>query len=339
MARLRLPAVALLALALALAACGDDDGAAPGGGGQDADGRLRVVTTVAPLTNIVENVGGDRIALRGIVPEGTNSHTFEPAPSDAKLLAAADLIVINGLNLEKPTLKLARANMKDGATILRLGDETIDAGEYIFDFSFPESEGDPNPHLWMNPQYAMSYARLVADELERLDPDNAEYYGGNLEAYLDRLDELDGAIREALETIPAGNRRLLTYHDSWAYFARRYGLEVIGAVQPSDFSEPSAREVARVIDQIRQQKVPAVFGSEVFPSQILKQIASETGARYVDELRDDDLPGDPGDDRHSYIGLMLVNMEVMIPALGGKVEPLARIDPADLAAGGGQYAR
>jgi ABC-type Zn uptake system ZnuABC Zn-binding protein ZnuA len=133
----------------------------------------------------------------------------------------------------------------------------------------------------------------------------------------------------AVATVPPENRKLLTYHDSWAYFAPRYGLTVIGAVQPSDFSEPSPREVARLITQIRKERVPAVFGSEVFPSGVLAQIASEAGAVYVDQLRDDAPPGASGDREHTYVGMMLRNMELMIPALGGDTDALAGIEPDD----------
>ena len=134
-------------------------------------------------------------------------------------------------------------------------------------------------------------------------------------------------IAASVATVPEEYRKLLTYHDSWAYFAGRYGLEVVGAVQPSGFSEPSTRAVARLIDQVRSLGLPAVFGSEVFPSDVLEQIAKESGAAYVDDLRDDDLPGAPGDPRHSYFGLMLENMETMITALGGSAAALADFDP------------
>src|SRR5690606_19443756 len=108
-----------------------------------------------------------------------------------------------------------------------------------------------------------------------------------------------------------------TYHDSWAYFAPTYGMTVIGAIQPSDFSEPSAREVAGLIDQIREEQVPAIFGSEVFPSPVLEQIARETGATYYDDLRDDEPPGEPGSPEHTFIGMMIRNLEIMAEALGG----------------------
>ena len=304
-----------------------------------AERKLNVVTTVAPITSIVENVAGDSVKITGIIPEGINSHTFEPIPSDSKLLAAADLIILNGLELETPTLRLAQANLKKAASIFSLGDKTIQQSDYIYDFSFPKEHGHPNPHLWLNPEYAMRFATLVRDELTRLDAKNKHTYEDNTARFLKQLEALDQAIKDASATIPSNNRRLLTYHDSWPYFARRYGFQVIGAVQPSDFAEPSPKEVIRLIEQIRKEKVPAVFGSEVFPSPVLEQIAKEAKSRYIDKLRDDELPGKPGDPRHSYIGMMLENMTIMFEALGGLADPLKKVDPAPVAGAHADYRR
>ena len=293
------------------------------------NGLLNVATTVAPISSIARNVGGTRVDIHGVVPDGTSSHTFEPAPSDAVLISKADIVFVNGLQLEQPTMELAGANLKEGAEIVSLGDQTISPDQYVFDFSFPEDEGKPNPHLWMNPAFAFEYAKIIEVKLAERDPANSVYYAGNLAAFRAVLIRLDEAIMVATATIPEQNRKLLTYHDSYAYFAPRYGLTVIGAAQPSDFSEPSAKDVAELIDQIREADVPAVFGSEVFPSAVLEQIASEAGAEYVDQLRDDDPPGEPGDPEHTYVGMMLRNMELMIPALGGTTEALAGIEPWD----------
>ena len=314
----------LAGLALLLAGC---SGEAATPTRSEGPGKLRVVTTVSPITSIVESIAGTRVSVRGIVPEGVNSHTFEPTPAEARLLAEADLIVLNGLFLEEPTLEMARANIKTGAFILSLGEETVTTAEWEFDSTFPESDGHPNPHLWPDPILALRYAELVRDHISIRDPSNASYYAGNYDALKGRIMDLDQRIRLSVLTIPEGNRRLLTYHDSWAYFASRYGFEVVGAIQPSDFSDPSPREVGRLIDQVRDLGLPAVFGSEVFPSDVLEQIADEGGARFVDQLRDDDLPGEPGDPRHSYLGLTLQNMEVMVSALGGSVDSLEGFDP------------
>ncbi|HXV80106.1 MAG TPA: metal ABC transporter substrate-binding protein [Candidatus Binatia bacterium] len=328
--------LAVLAVAFFLTACGrQEEKPAP----DKAEKKLNVVTTVAPITSIVENIGGNKIQLTGIIPEGINSHTFEPVPSDVKILAAADLLIANGLDLEIPTLKLARANMKQGSSLLLLGNKTITEKEYIYDFSFPKDHGHPNPHLWLNPEHVMRYATLVRDELIRLNPENKDAYDANSAAFVKKLEALDQAIKESVKTIPEGNRRLLTYHDSWPYFARRYGFQIIGAVQPSDFSDPSPREVKRLIDQVRSEKVPAVFGSEVFPSPVLEQIAREAKTRYIDKLRDDELPGKTGDPQHSYIGMMVEDLTVMFEALGGSAEPLKKIDPASVAGAYADYRR
>ena len=294
---------------------------------------LNVVATVSPITSIVENVGGVRINLQGVVPEGVNSHTFEPAPSVAATLAQADLIFLNGLFLEEPTLEMAEANLKSGASIVSLGERTITREEWQFDFSFPEAAGHPNPHLWPDPILALRYAEIVRDQLSAHDPNNADYYAANYDAFAARIATLDEAVKTAVATVPAENRRLLTYHDSWAYFAKRYGLTIIGAVQPSDFSEPSAREVADLITQIRDEGTPAVFGSEVFPSDVMQTIAAESGAAYVDELSDDDLPGGPGDAGHSYLGLAVSNLRTMIPALGGDASAFDSVDVSPVFAG------
>ena len=292
--------------------------------------RLNVVSTVSPIVNIIYNVGGNRIDLVGIIPEGTDSHTFEPAPSDANKLAQADLIIVNGLDLETPTEKLAQANKKPSAEIIELGPQTIQPDQYAYDFSFPKELGKPNPHLWLNPMNALRYAEIARDTLVRRDPANADYYNQNYEAFKIRINQLDETIKGSIATIPEKNRKLLTYHDSFAYFAPRYGMTVIGAIQPSNFSEPSAREVAGLITQIKQAGVPAIFGSEVFPSKVLEQIGRESGAKYVDTLRDDELPGQHGEPLHSYIGLMVEDVATMTSALGGNPAAVQAVDTSNI---------
>lgn len=321
---------AVAAVAAAAAACSDSTAA-------DSGGRLRVVTTVSPITNIVANIAGDRADVTGLVPEGTNSHTFEPPPSAAKALARADVLFVNGLKLEDPTQDLAEQTLAPGARTVRLGDAVLDEDGYIYDFSFPRSEGKPNPHLWTNPPMAAAYAKVVRDTLVDLDPAGTATYDGNLRAFTAKVDALDAAMRAATATLPPERRTLLTYHDAYAYFAREYGWRVVGAIQVSDFDEPTARELAALIDQVRRERVPAIFGSEVFPSPVLAQIGREAGVRYVDELRDDDLPGEPGDPTHSYLGLMQHDFVTMVRALGGDPSALEDVDVADVAATRARY--
>lgn len=310
-------------LGLVLAACANTAPAQP-------SSRLSVVSTVAPVVNIIYNMGGDKIDLVGIIPEGTDSHTFEPAPSDAVKLTKADLIFVNGLDLEAPTVKLAQANKKASAEIISLGEQTLKPTEYVFDFSFPKDKGHPNPHLWMNPMLALRYAEIAKDNLARRDLANTAYYQSNYDKFKGRIDELDAALTKSINSIPEKQRKLLTYHDSFAYFALRYPVQVIGAIQPADFAEPSARDVARLIEQVKAEGVPAIFGSEVFPSKVLEQIGREAKVRYVDSLRDDELPGKRGERNHSYFGLMIEDVTTIADALGGDAAPLLSVDPANI---------
>ncbi|RZU53653.1 manganese/iron transport system substrate-binding protein [Krasilnikovia cinnamomea] len=283
----------------------------------DGTGRLVIAVTVAPLTSIVSAVVGDRGRVEGIVPEGTNSHTFEPAPSVAKLLSQADVVFLNGLGLEEPTARLAEKNRKPAAKIVELGTGVLPEDQWIFDSSFPKEDGKPNPHLWTDPTYVIRYARFIADTLGARSPADATYFRSNADRFVASVDRLIVALRTDQETVPVDRRRLLTYHDAYAYFGRSFQWTIVGAVQPRDFSDPTPRELADLIDQIRAARVPTIFGSEVFPSKVLAEIGRATGARYEDTLRDDDLPGSPGQPEHSWLGLMRYNLGTMIRGLGG----------------------
>ena len=328
-------AAILLSLVGAGAACGADRDQPPARAATDGEPRLEVVTTVAPITSIVANVAGDMADVTGLVPEGTNSHTFEPAPSTAKVLSEADVVFMNGLHLEEPTKELARGRLKEGAEIVELGDRVIRPHEYIYDFSFPKEEGRPNPHLWTNPPMAKQYARVTADTLKGRDPARADAYEANFGRFSAKVDELDSAMVVASATVP--ERKLLTYHDAYAYFARRYGWKVIGAIQVSSFDDPTPKEVADLIAQVKAEGVPAIFGSEVFPSPVLAQIGREAGVRYVDVLRDDDLPGEPGQAQHSWLGLMRFNFITMVQSLGGDPSALETVKVEDAAPDRAEY--
>lgn len=310
----------LLILSLLAAACASDTHA--------SDGTLRVVATVAPVTDLVRQVAGNRAEVAGLVPAGVDSHTYEPAPADAAALAGADVFIANGLFLEEPLVRLAESNLGDDAVILTLAERTIEAGQWVFDRSFPREGGVPNPHLWLSVGHAMSYVRHIAAALAQVDPEGAESYEQNAAAYLEELEALDQSISAAVASIPVAHRKLVAYHDSWAYFGPRYGIDVVSAVQPSDFAEPSAAEVRDIVEEVRAAGVPAVFGSEVFPSDVLRVIAEESGATYVGDLSDDELPGEISDPEHSYIGMMVHNVRLLVRGLGGDESLLDPVDPA-----------
>jgi ABC-type Zn uptake system ZnuABC Zn-binding protein ZnuA len=299
-------------------------------GDQVSGHKLLIVTTVAPITSILANIVGDRAEVRGVTPEGTNSHTFEPSPSVAELFTKADVVFANGLSLEDPTRELADSNLNSSATMCELGTATLPVTQYIYDFSFPEEGGKPNPHLWTDPPKVKAYAELATKVLARKDRANAATYEANYASFSARVGALDSAFRSASATVPEAHRQLLTYHDAYAYFAKDHGWKIIGAIQPSSFDEPTPKDVAKLIGQIKAVGVPAIFGSEVFPSPVLAQIGKEAGVTYVDVLRDDDLPGRPGDREHSWLGLMRFDYVTIVEALGGDATALRNLDTGDV---------
>ena len=293
---------------------------------------------MAPITSIAANIGGDRVDVEGIVPEGTNSHTFEPAPQVAELLSTADVVLINGLQLEEPTKDLAESNMKDDAVLVELGDEVLPEEDYIFDFSFPEEDGKPNPHLWTDPTYAdrvrRGHRRDVQRSRTRTTPTTTR-----------RTSRRSPRRRMHWRTPCAPTRsRCRTATSSWSPTTTPTPTSPRPSAGTSSgrSSRRTSRtrrphEVALLIDQVEAEGVTTIFGSEVFPSAVLEEIGRATGVRYEDTLRDDDLPGEPGEADHSWLGLMRYNYETMIEGLGGTAEQLPAVDTEDVAPDEAEY--
>jgi ABC-type Zn uptake system ZnuABC Zn-binding protein ZnuA len=329
----------------------------PGTAGDDASGGdegsvLTVVATVAPVADLVAVVGGDRVEVGSLVPAGADAHTYEPRPQDVVALSDADAYLGVGLGLNEGALRLARENLPEGAPLVLLGEDLLDDQELVFDHSHDDddhshddgdhshgdddqghshgdddhSHGDdglgPNPHVWTSLRNAATMVDGIATTLSDLDPDGAERYAANAAAYRSQLSDLDDRIASAVTTIPEDDRVLVTYHDAWSYFARDHELSFATAIQPADFSEPSAGELRALIDQIRALGVPTVFGSQVFSTPVLETIAEETDAAYVGDLSDDVLPGGPGDPEHSYLEMMRRNAQVIVTGLGGDASSL-----------------
>ncbi|QBI19495.1 zinc ABC transporter substrate-binding protein [Egibacter rhizosphaerae] len=352
---------------------GGEDGDADRADADDADeqaddGGLLVVSSVAPIAEPIERVLGDRGEVATLVPDGADSHTYEPSPSDVAPLSEADAFIGNGLGLNDASVDLAEANLPDDAPLVLLGDEALEADDLSHehwhdhdnghthdeddghthdeddghthdddnghthdddnghthddDGHAHDEDGAPNPHVWTSVPNVTAYVESTAEELADLDPDGADVYQENAANYTEQLDALHEAIADSVETVPDGQRRLVVYHDAWSYFGEEYGLEVTAAVQPGDFSEPSASDVRDIIDQIQAEDVPALFGSEEFPADVVSTIADETGAAYVGDLADDQLPGEPGDVEHSYVGMMVDNVSVIVDSLGGDASAL-----------------
>ena len=328
-------------------AAAETAGAAAAGEDATDEPALYVVATVAPVADLVAQIGGERVDVEPLVPAGADAHTYEPRPSDVMTLAGADLYVGIGLALNDGALRMAEEHLPTDARLVLLGESALEDADLVFDHSHDHghSHGDdgddhghshddghghshddgelgPNPHVWTSLVNTRALVEAIAVTLSEEDPDGAATYAQNRDAYLDELDALHEQVRAAVDTIPEDARSLVTYHDAWTYFARDYGLAYETAVQPTDFTDPSASEVRAVIDLIRERGVPAVFGSEEFPTPVLEAIAEETGARYVDGLADDVLPGAPGDPEHTYLELMRRNAVAIVEGLGGDVDGL-----------------
>jgi ABC-type Zn uptake system ZnuABC Zn-binding protein ZnuA len=292
--------VGLLAAAiLAVAACiGPTATAIPDG--------LRVVATTTVLADLVANVGGDRVSVTSVVPKGGEVHTFDPSPQDVVGLTQADLIVSNGLGLDQWLTDLAS---DAGATvpIVELG-EDLDV-EYL---AGEEPDEPVNPHLWLDVSNTRAYVAKIADALAAADPDGAADYRANAETYDAELADLDAWIREQIATVPPADRKLVSFHEAFPYLARAYGLEIVGVVVDAPGQDPSAGEIAGLVDAIRAAGVKAVFGEAQFSDDLVRTIADETGATVETNLYNDSL-GDPPVD--SYIGMMRWNVERIVAAL------------------------
>ncbi len=305
-----------VALAVALVAAGC--GASPGtGDAPGSSGRLQVVATTTVLADFVAQIGGDRVSVAALVPKGGEVHTFDPTPSDARRLAEADLIVANGLGLDDWLTGLA-ADAGATAPIIKLGENLpgvtyLAADGHAGEDGRAETAGVPNPHLWLDVANARLYAARIAEELERLDPSGAAAYRAAASAYDARLAELDAWIRARIGALPASHRRVVSSHEAFPYYARAYGLEIVDVIVPSPGQEPSAAQIARLIEAVRAAGVRAILAEAQFNPALAERIAAETGVPVVTNLYSDSV-GDPPAD--TYEGLMRWNTERIVAALG-----------------------
>jgi ABC-type Zn uptake system ZnuABC Zn-binding protein ZnuA len=274
--------------------------------------RLRVVATTSIVADVVQNVGGDLIDLATLLPLGADPHAFEPTPQDAAAVAGAHVVFANGAGLEV-FLENLLASAGEGVAVVSVssGIELLDLGAGHDEH---QHEG-ADPHVWFDPNNVIVWTHNVEHALSALDPANAGAYKANAEAYAAELKALDGWIQEQVAQVPEGNRKLVTDHASFGYFARRYGFEQVGAVFPgySTLAEPSAQELAALEEAIRTHGVKAVFvGLSVNPT-LAERVAEDTGTQvvflYTGSLSE---PGGPAGD---YIAFMKYNVAAIVEAL------------------------
>ena len=271
-----------------------------------------VVTTSAITADLARKIGGDFINVQLLVPNGYDSHTYEPKPSEIALLTDADLIVLPDLALNGSISGLI--GLSGGKErILDLNSAGLERNDFIY--SETGNKSSYNPHTWTSPKLTAKWLGPLAERIIKLKGVDKELVERNLSLLLGELDELDIDIRSSLDKISPSNRKLIVYHDAWEYFGLEYNIPVVGAIQAVAFAEPSASELAQMVKQIKDEKVSAFFGSEVFPSDVLEALQTETGARYIPDLADDRLPGKLGEERHSYIGMMRANFSLLLEGL------------------------
>lgn len=280
-----------------------------------SDAPLTVIAVLDPITDLVQQIGGVRVAARSLVPSGSDAHTYSPRPRDALRLSETDLYVDVGLGLNDAALNLANANMSDPSRIVLLG-EALPQAQLVDDHANGSGGFGPNPHIWTSLTNVQAVVPVIRDALIAVDPAGTDLYTANSDVLLASLEVLDGAIRAAVATIPENQRVLVTFHDAWTYFARDYDLTYAVAVQGRDYADPSALAVRNLIDQIDLLGVVAVFGSAVFPSDVLAVIAEETGAIYITGLADDLFPAALADES-SFQALMRYNARIIVGGLGG----------------------
>lgn len=248
---------------------------------------VTVVTTTTVFADMVKNVGGDFVDVRSLVPKNGDVHTFEPKPDDVKAVSQAKLLVMNGLGLDDWVEKTITNASASGTPLIKLG-EDLPGVELVAG----EEPGEENPHLWMDVKYAELYVDRIATGLKSADAGHASQYDANAGAYKQRLDKLDADVRAKIATIPQDNRKLVTFHDAFPYYAREYGITIVGVAVEAPGQDPSAAETAALIDAIKAAHVKAIFSESQFPPKLVNQLAQETGTTVVADLYDDAI-GDP----------------------------------------------
>jgi len=271
------------------------------------DNTLRVLASTTFLADITQNIAGDRAQVESLLPIGADPHSYQAAPADVAKISESDLLILNGLGYEnfiEPLLE----NAGDGKMV-------VEATAGLDPRKDAENENGVDPHMWLDPNLVVTYVENIRDGLIQIDPEGAETYKSNADAYIAQLKGLDSWIVEQVNTIPAERRLLVTNHEAVGYFAERYGFEVAGSVIPSFSSNaaPSAQEMASLIDEVKRLNAPAIFLDTADNNTLAQQIAGETSVRIVDNLHLESLT--EGAPAATYIDMMKYNVSRIVEAL------------------------
>lgn len=274
-------------------------------------GEIEVVASFSILADLTQQIGGERVNVHALVAPGQDAHIHEPKPSDARRLGRARLIVVNGLGFDDWLPRLARAAGYRGKLVV--------ASESIRPLPMKNGAGEPqpatiDPHAWQDVANARVYASNIAAALIAADPAGESTYRANAARTVAALDTLDADIRAAIARLPQDRRLVVSSHDAFAYFSRTYGLTFLAPVGASGDSTPGAREVARLIKQLRQEKAPAVFIETITDSRLIERIRAESGAVMGGTLYSDSL-SPPNGPAPTYIAMMRHNLATLMAAL------------------------
>lgn len=313
--------LAAAAAAAALASCGPSEGAQAGSvGGEGAGGApaLRVVATTGMVADLVRNVGGDRVGVTGLMGEGVDPHLYKPTRTDMATLLGADVVFYNGLLLE--------GKMSDALVRIATSGKPVHAVTELLDEAYllePEGfGGHPDPHVWMDPKAWAMAARVVEEKLSAADPAGAGVYSAGLAEYLERLGALDAYAERVLSSVPEGSRVLVTAHDAFNYFGKRYGYEVVGIQGISTESEAGLAEIERLVNLLVERKIGAVFVESTVSERNIRALIAGAAAKghevKIGGRLYSDAMGAPGTYEGTYVGMIDHNVTTIARGLGGE---------------------
>ena len=273
-----------------------------------AEAPIDVVATFSILGDMVRQVGGDRVRITTLVGPDGDAHVYQPTPADARAVAGARLLVINGLGFEGWITRLTEASGYKGRVVTA----TVGVAPRRME---GYDHGEIDPHAWQSLANARFYVRNIADGLAAIDPAGAEIYRSNAARYTEEINAVEVQVREAVDSLPVERRKVVTSHDAFGYLSVAYGIEFHAPVGFSTEAEPSAGDVARLIRQINKEKIPAVFIDNISDRRLLDQIVRETGAQIGGTLYSDALSKEDGP-AGTHLGMMLHNIRTLVAALG-----------------------
>lgn len=322
---------------LVLCACGAAPATTSSTGGAAASHKqIQAVATISIIADLVQNVGGQRVHVQALLPPGSDPHAFTPTPGDVQAIAQAEIVFENGLGLEAWLAEvIANAGGERAVVVVSNGIAPIEGGEHDDEHDATSIANAPHqeaptaasgaaaahehaadPHMWFDVQHTIHYVENIRDGLKQIDPSGAAMYDQNAAAYIQQLQQLDADVAAQVQQIPAERRKLLTNHDTFAYFAKRYGFTIVGTVFAgvSTEQEPSAQQIAALVERVRAENVPAVFTENTMNTRLAEQIATEAGVQVVTDLYTDAL-GEAGSAGDTYVKMMRHNVEQIVAAL------------------------